>query len=227
MTTLSEMYDDVEEEVRAAVRLDADLRLRGMPWATRALMLRLSPRLWRYLRKRPDSLRKRLSDRATSDERESRFVEIVTASHFIEELAADLRRRFGLTGNQAEALERLHAEREREDATFAAFMGLRALRNLAVAAVALLAAQLPKESFEVLGWDSAYGWYRLGLLLFLLTVLLYVALPRLLISTVGRSVQSLQVLRDASRVRHVTGLVLMVCATAGRFPQGQAPPPRS
>jgi hypothetical protein len=224
--TLGETYDAIEREVREAVAFEKGLQrrhlthsvspiIRPLARPTFAFIDRFPPRAWLYLREKSEELREGLARDASDEDRANRFFDSATASYFIDALAARFRTQFRLTPAQAEGLQKLQAEREQEAATLLSIGSFRAVRGFAVAVVAILAAQLPKETFESLGIVGAYGWYRLGLLLALALILSISWAMSRMYERVEEEGLGMPPRRERRRVAYVMGLVLLVGATEG------------
>jgi hypothetical protein len=169
--SIGKIYDGVVEEVWSAVSLRQALVISGRSWLARQLFANFPL----FLRPRPDPLRQKLEHAATTDQREHRHYAAVTGEYFIEGLATAICQQFSIDARKAKALTKLHLEREAEFARFERFWRLAPLKSIALAVAAVLAAQVPKETFDVLGWSGAYGWYRLTLFGVLSALLLYIA----------------------------------------------------
>jgi hypothetical protein len=115
---------------------------------------------------------------ATADERELTLFPVVTNKWFVEGLAASVCDRFSISADDARALATLHTEREAERERFQRFYLLTPVRGFVVAVIAVLATQIPKDSFEAVGWGHAYGWYRIALIAALISLLFYLSLFR-------------------------------------------------
>jgi hypothetical protein len=114
---------------------------------------------------------------ATESERRSPLFSCVTATYWIEELAAYLYEELELDADRLEALRRVHELRERALVGRPFWYSFTAVVGVLIAIVGFIAAQVPKESFAVIGWsDDAYGVYRLWLLGIFLSLVIYAAI---------------------------------------------------
>ena len=80
---------------------------------------------------------------------------------------------------------------------------------------AVLATQVPKDTFEVLGWSGAYGWYRLTLFGVLIALLLYVAAIALFVQIVTTRGTGEHRAYLPRAVREAIRLVLLHCEFSG------------
>jgi hypothetical protein len=116
-----------------------------------------------------DELRAEMGRVATEDEKEHRFFLFVTATYWLEALAANCCARFDLDANRTAGLLQIQQARQRE------LEPVRRQWRIAaaiIAAAGFIASQVPKETFTALGFDSdAYGLYRLVLIGVVVTLL--------------------------------------------------------
>jgi hypothetical protein len=120
--------------------------------------------MWRYLEERSSGALDAFNERATPEDRANPLFGVVIAPYFIEALARHVTTQFDLTPEQSKDLASLHDERDKQEQVISTTLRFKSVRAAAVAVAAVLATQIPKESFEVLGLSThAYGVYRLAL----------------------------------------------------------------
>ncbi len=212
--SLSGTYDALVDEVKRAISLDLRRHGRVVRWVS----CRLPPQLLPYLDRRGTRpARERAARRLSEVERTDPLFSVVTAPYFIEALARHVLSRFALTQEQVEALAKLHELRNEHQERVTRFFTLRPVRTALLAGVAIVATQLPKETFDTLGWSNrTYGWYRLALFTLLVIGIVGITLAVRWAEWLGPKDDPETA--ESRRVAHVTGLVLAESALIEHFP---------
>lgn len=222
---LNATYARVRQEIRDAIALQDRLRARrdvdrlSAALAKRFETLMPAPLLGGMAGRTPEA-QAAVRARAMPEDLEHPLFEVVNSTYFIEALADHIRRKFTLNPEQVEALALLHAEREKQQREILSFFRLRGVRTTAVTLAAVLATQLPKESFAFLGLSAnAYGGYRLIVFAVLMFVVLYVLLASIAMSNAMRRSRApaFSDLADWRRLSYVTRLVFTEYPLLERF----------
>jgi hypothetical protein len=211
-------YDGLESELRQAIELRERLLRRVAWWPRRwtllpALRMNLTAKL-------PESVQTKMVDRASDEDRDNPLFGCVTASYWVEEMADHCRNSFELDKQTVGALKSIQEARQTAFLGFYRYFRLGTIVGVIIAVFGFLASQIPKETFEELGWPHAYGWYRLVLFVFLVILLIY---------AVAFSLMARPVTRRVLQVSSTAGLVLgILAALYGADDQGaptsSAPP---
>jgi hypothetical protein len=169
-----------------------------------------------------------LATRLRDDERDLPAARIATAPFFVEALARHLRQSLAIDRARATALLAMHAEMEKYRGSWGVKLkGLDRFRTLAVAVAAVLASQVPIQSFEAIGLGShTYGAYRIIVFAVLLLVLFYLywvksAMPdvvRLFGSRLPKEeARRFGLSREAERLDEYARLALLTCQQLDAF----------
>lgn len=228
---LSETYEDV---LREAVRIDEAERTllkrflsRDENRATQALFAPLtsffadrSDGAFLGERKTEDlkALEAQITDEERKDEQKRATYAVATAQYPAEAFAHHLIAVHSLSRSQAEALAKLHVARDAQERDIRAGQSLKSVRAGIVAAVALLATQIPKDSFTALDWsDRAYGFYRLVLFGVLVAAIAYLALISIAARVMLRKSARQKLRTRWKTVGRLTELGLLHCALVQDF----------
>jgi hypothetical protein len=209
---LTALYDSLQEKVLEAIDLREQVLRHSDWWPRRRLVItfwRLNPTA-----KVPEALRSKMLQRAAGHHAQDPLVDKVTAVYWVEELANHLRTTFSLGESQVRALKTVHEARQSALVGVTGMFRLRTLVGVVIAAIGFVAAQVPSETFKELGWPHAYGWYRLGLFVLLVVLVLYAM------------ALSLPTRRPFQRLLYgstITGLVLSICEARPDADEDAAP----
>ena len=219
MYGITAIYDALSKDVTAALELRKKLVRKSMPLERRWMgtaTIRMMPTA-----RTPERLQQRLLAAARPADAGSEFFRVVTEPYWAQALAVHLYAKHELSDKRVRDLEAIHESRTSGWRLWANVTGLKGVTGVLAAIAAFLASQVPKESFANLHVGAAaYGWYRFGIAVSFVGLLIYVLMLRLATWPARAKVQ---------RAVAVQGLVLAYCgmnevaASAARRPAPEAP----
>jgi hypothetical protein len=125
---------------------------------------------------------------AKEDEKKEWYFSSVIATYWLEALATNCCARFHLDANRTTGLSKIQLARQRE---LEPVGRQRRIASVIIAAAGFIAAQVPVETFEALGFSNdAYGFYRLGVIATVVLLLAWtLGAPRMMLPDYHRELR--------------------------------------
>jgi len=219
---ITAVYDAFSKDVTAAFTLREKLVRRSMPLARRwagTAVLRMLPTA-----RTPERYRQRLHAVARPADEASEFFGVATEPYWVQALAEHLYGKYELSDERVHDLMTIHESRTSGWRWWANVTGLKGVGGVLAAVAAFLASQVPKESFANLHVSAAaYGWYRLGIAVSFVALLIYVLSIRLVSWPLRGKV--MRVLTFQRLVLAYCGMNEVATAAARRVPPDPLPAP--